>query len=236
MPKRRTQDVVQVVMTDHKIQRGPGGPELLAPLKERDPVLTGVRLLAGHEAPTGALGEVYRAAVVVRAVSAADATAYLEKKLGEAAVSEREPWLDLGQAQLQQRRFAEADRTFTALLARHPDDSLALEWLALARSGQGKLDEAIDLTRRALAGGSQRAEALYNLARLLTTKGNQAEAEAYLGAAVTARPNLFAGWYHLGEIRAAQGRLREAAEYYRRALEINPGFTRAAEALQAGPP
>ena len=32
MPKRRTQDVVRVVMTDHWIRRQPGGPELLAPL------------------------------------------------------------------------------------------------------------------------------------------------------------------------------------------------------------
>lgn len=225
MPKRRTQDVIQVVMTDHKIQRGPGGPELLAPLKERDPVLTGVRLLPGHEA--GRLGEVYRAAVVVRATSAADATAYLEKKLAEAAPSEYEPWLDLAQAQLRQQRFAEADGTLTALLARRPDDHLALEWLALARAGQGKLDEAIDLTRRALAQGSERVEGEYNLGRLLTAKGNTQEAQAHLGAAVAARPTLFAGWFHLGEIWAAEGRLREAADCYRRTLEIDPTFTNA---------
>ncbi|MGH9362739.1 MAG: cytochrome c3 family protein, partial [Thermoanaerobaculia bacterium] len=37
MPQRRTQDVVRVVMTDHRITRRAGGPELLAPLAERDP-------------------------------------------------------------------------------------------------------------------------------------------------------------------------------------------------------
>ena len=36
MPKRRTEDVVHVVMTDHKITRTPGGPALLAPRAEED--------------------------------------------------------------------------------------------------------------------------------------------------------------------------------------------------------
>jgi predicted CXXCH cytochrome family protein len=34
MPKRRTDDVVNVVMTDHYIQRRKPGRDLLAPLKE----------------------------------------------------------------------------------------------------------------------------------------------------------------------------------------------------------
>ncbi|HEY4588957.1 MAG TPA: hypothetical protein VII86_07005, partial [Thermoanaerobaculia bacterium] len=45
MPKRRPRDVVHVVMTDHRIRRQPGGPELVAPLAESDPVLTGVEVL-----------------------------------------------------------------------------------------------------------------------------------------------------------------------------------------------
>jgi predicted CXXCH cytochrome family protein len=233
MPRRRTQDVVQVVMTDHLIQRGPGGPELLAPRPERDPVLTGVRLLGGEGAPTGALAEVYRAAAVVRAGGGAEALSYLERKLAEARPAEPEPWLDLVQGQLQQQRFAEAERTLAALLERRSGDLLALEWLALARASQGRIAEAIELTRRALAQGSERIEGEYNLGRLLAARGLHAEAEAHLAKAVAKRPNLVAGWFHLGEVRAAQGRVAEAAASYRRALEIDPTFTRAAEALRA---
>ena len=80
MPRRRTQDVVQVVMTDHRIQRGPGGPALLAPLAERDPVLTELRILDG--VPTGALGEIYRAAAG-SAPRRARRARFLEKKLAE---------------------------------------------------------------------------------------------------------------------------------------------------------
>lgn len=226
MPRRRTQDVVQVLMTDHRIQRRPGGPELLAPLKERDPVLTELKILEG-----GPLAEIYRAAAVVRAAGSRDAARFLERKLAETRLAEPDPWLDLAQAQLQQRRFAEAEPTLAAFRERRPDDPLALEWLALARAGQGKLDEAIDLTRAALAKGSNRAEAAYNLGRLLAAKGAHEEAEAHLARAVALRPNLAAAWFHLGEVRRAQGRREEAEECYRRALAVDPGFTRAAEAL-----
>jgi tetratricopeptide (TPR) repeat protein len=192
--------------------------------------LTELRILEGG--PTGALAEIYRAAAVVRAVGSRDATRFLEKKLAEVRLPEPDPWLDLVQAQLQQRRFAEAEVTLAALRERRPDDLLLLEWLALARAGQGRLDEAIDLTRKALARGSGRAEGEYNLGRLLAAKGAHEEAAVHLARAVALRPNLAAGWFHLGEVRAAQGRMQAAVESYRRALEIDPTFTRAAEALR----
>ncbi|HKV13037.1 MAG TPA: tetratricopeptide repeat protein [Thermoanaerobaculia bacterium] len=223
MPKRRTQDVVHVVMTDHLIQRKPGGPELLAPLSETETVLTGLRLL-GPGAPEGGLGEVYRAAATVRAATTNEAVAYLEKKLVQVRPPEIEPWLDLAQGQLRRRRFAEAERALSPVLARSPDDPLALEWLALARTGQGKMDEAIEILRRVVAGPGK-ADAEYNLGRLLSARGRPAEAEEHLARAVAARPNLQVGWYHLGEVRAALGRQEEALLCWRRALEIDPTHT-----------
>jgi len=229
MPKRRTQDVVQVVMTDHRIQRGPGGPELLAPRNERDPALTGVKILAG--VPPGPLAEVYRASAAVRAGGGAEAVSYLERKLAEAKPAEPEPWFDLAQGQLRLRRYAEAEATLTALLQRRPDDSLTLEWLALAKAAQGQTEEAIKLTRRSLATGSNRVEAEYNLGRLLAAKGLNPEAEEHLRKAVRLRPNLAAGWFRLGEVQAAQGRKEEALQSYRRALAMDPNYAAARNGL-----
>jgi Flp pilus assembly protein TadD len=226
MPKRRTQDVVHVVMTDHWIRREPGGPELLAPLAESEPVLTGIRLLDSR-APQSALGEVYRAAAVVRSVATAEAVAYLEKMLMAARPSEIEPWLDLAQGQIRRRRFADAERSLREVLTRNPEHPQALEWLALARAGQGNADEAIAILRRVLAlpAGSERAEAEYNLGRLLTVRGRSAEGEEHLAKAVALRPNLVSAWYRLGEIRAASGRQDDALACWRRALEIDPAHT-----------
>jgi tetratricopeptide (TPR) repeat protein len=221
MSKRRTQDVVHVVMTDHLIRRRPGGPELLAPLAETEPVLTGIRLLDAS-APQGPLGEVYRSAAVARMATAAAAVDHLEKMLAAAQPPEPEPWLDLVQGQLKLRRFAEADRTASTLLERFPAQAQARDWLALARAGQGKTDEAIEILGQAGAG---RIDAEYNLGRLLAFRGRAQEAEEHLARAVAARPNLVAAWYNLGEVRASLGWTDNALGCWRHALEIDPTHT-----------
>ena len=224
MPKRRTQDVVHVVMTDHLIRRQPGGPELLAPLAEAEPVLTGVRLLDAA-APQGALGEAYRAAAVLRMTSSAAAADHLEKMLAAARPAEPEPWLDLAEGQLKLGRFADADRTLSGLIERFPDQSIAREWLALARAGQGKTDEAIEILGQTLVPGPTHVEAEYNLGRLLTLRGRPQEAMEHLGRAVTARPNLAPAWFRLGEIHASLGRVDDAIACWRHVLEIDPTYT-----------
>jgi Tfp pilus assembly protein PilF len=228
MPRRRTQDVVHVVMTDHKITRRPGGPELLAPLSERDPVLVGLDLLPG--APGGALGEVYRAAAVVRAVPQAEAVAYLEKKLQEAKPAEVEPWLDLAEAQLG-RRPAAAEKTLAEVLERAPGHPQALELLATARARQGRRDEAIAGLRELLARHPERLEAELSLGVLLFQGGYRDEAAARLERVVARRPVSVTGWYYLGEIRAAQDRPADAIACWRRTLEVDPTATRAYLAL-----
>lgn len=227
MSKRRPKDVVQVVMTDHLIRRRPGGPELLAPLAERDPVLTGLRVLGGEGAPAGDLAELYRAAAAVRAAGGDEAIAYLERMLARVRPAETEPYLDLVKGQLRKRRFAEAEATLRGILERRPESALAVEWLALARAGQGRTGEAVDLLRGVVGKSPGRPEAEYNLGRLLAFRGERQDAEIHLARAVAARPNLFAGWYHLGEVKATAGRLEEAAADYRRALEIEPRYTAA---------
>lgn len=225
MPKRRTQDVVHVVMTDHKITRSPGGPALLAPLTETEPVLTGVRLLPGG--PEGALGEVYRAAAVVRTAGGAEAVAYLEKKLAEARPATIEPDLDLAQGQLRLGRPDDAERTLVRALERSPGHPQALEWLALAQAGQGRLADAVAGLQKLLVAHPDRIEAEYNLGRLLATQGRNVEAETHLVRVVEKRPNLAAGWNSLGEVRAALGRPDEALVCWQRALEIDPTSARA---------
>lgn len=224
MAKRRTQDVVRVVMTDHLIRRRPGGPELLAPLTETEPVLTGIHLL-GPGAPEGALGEVYRAAAVVRASSTEEAVAYLEKMLAAARPEAIEPWLDLAQGQIRRRRFDDAEKTLATILVRRPEHPQALAWLGLAQTGQGRTDEAIGVFSRALAAGAEPAENEYNLGLLLAARGRTAEAETHLGRALTVRPNFAAAWYQLGGVRAAQDRQDAALACWRRALEIDPTHT-----------
>lgn len=234
MPKRRTQDVVHAVMTDHFIRRTPAGPELLAPLEERDPSIDGVEFLDPHQAPAGALGELYRLIPLVRASGGADADAVrrLEELLTDAKPPELEPYLDLASAQLRQRRYPQLERTATLILARTPGHPLALEWMGIARAAQrGDAEEAIRNLTEALKGDEDRPETEFNLGIFLAGRGRTEEAIVHYERALTARPNLAAAWIRLGGARRECGDLQGAIDAYRRALEIDPTLTRASVAL-----
>ena len=234
MAKRRTEDVVQVVMTDHLIRRRPGGEELLAPRAERDPQLLSVEFLWPARAPAGALGQVYLADTLVRAAAggaAGGAIDRLARALAAARPAEPDPYLDLARAWLSQRRYADAAAALEPVLARDGDDPQAREWLAVARAGQGKIDEAIALLSRLVATHPGRPEAEVNLGLLLAGRGRLAEAIEHYRAAIDARPVQVAAWYRLGDAQVAAGRPDAAVAAYRRALELDPRLGEAYVAL-----
>ena len=234
MPKRRTQDVVHVVMTDHFIRRTPGGPDLLEPLDEREPSIEGVSFLYPDRSPKGALGELYRVVAFVRANGGANADAVrrLEQLMSEVKPAEIEPYLDLAVGQLRHRRYAELEKTTKTILEHEPGHALAKKWLGIARAGQsGNTDEAIRLMTEALNESNDRPEDEFNLGVLLAGRGRMKEAIARYENALAARPNLVGAWIRLGEARRQCGDLTGAIDAFRRALEIEPKQARATAAL-----
>ncbi|MGE5232852.1 MAG: tetratricopeptide repeat protein [Acidobacteriota bacterium] len=234
MPKRRTQDVVHVVMTDHRIARLPPSGDLVAPLPEREPEIAAVELLApvreaSQEAPQGSLAEIYRAVATLRAIATPAATDHLAALLGTGG--EAEPRLDLGRAQVQLGRFAAAEQTLGALHGGPPLERAALRLLALAASGQGQTDRAIALLRRALREEPDDAETRYNLGRLLAARGHRGEAITELERAVAGRPNLAIAWSWLGRLQLAAGQRTAGESSLRSALAWDPSLTPAYAAL-----
>jgi Tfp pilus assembly protein PilF len=234
MPKRRTQDVVHAVMTDHFIRRTPAGLELLAPIDERDPSVDSVDFHDPQQAPTGALGELYRLIPLVRASSGADANAArrLETIIANTKPPELEPYLDLASAQLRQRRYAQLEKTAALVLERAPSHPLALEWMGIAHAAQtGNTEEAIRSLTEALKSDEDRPETEFNLGIFLSGRGRTEEAIVHYERALAARPNLAAAWIRLGTARRECGDLQGAIDAYRRALEIDPTQARASAAL-----
>ena len=138
MPRRRTQDVVRVVMTDHRIQRRPPPGDLLAPLAEHDPDISSVEFLDRDAAPAGALGEVYRAVTVLRVMPRnTAATEHLKNNI--AATTSPVPRFDLIAAQLQQHQFQAALETLATLDPRD-DERHAAARLARHRGGRHRQD------------------------------------------------------------------------------------------------
>lgn len=231
MPRRRTQDVVHVAMTDHRIQRRPEPAEArLAPLAETDPVLEDVFPLEPERAPDGREAELYRALAVVRMAGAAsppavDRLAALLPEVVPAGSPETiDAGLDLAPAQLALGRLDGAEATLARVLAAAPEHPRALELLGLLRSHQGRPDEALALFARAAAAETPRPEALYNLARALEGAGRPEEAEAALERTVALRPTFAYAWHRLGLLRERRGDAFGASVAARHALAIEPSL------------
>lgn len=219
MQKRRPQDVVHVVMTDHWIRRTPGGDELLRPLEEREPVITGV------EAPDA----LTRAIALVRATGGAHAAAAraLEQLMHAHEPAEIEPWLDLASAQLRQRWWEGLEATTQRILDLDATQELAIEWHAIARAAlTGDTAPAIRALRPL-----ERAEAMFNRGVFLAGREQWTEAIGEYGQSLALRPNNAAAWFRLGQARQECGDLHGAIEAFRRTLAIDPAHVAARKAM-----
>ena len=219
MPKRRPQDVVHTVMTDHYIRRMPGGPELLAAREEREPAITNV------DSPD----ELYNMVALVRVTGGANADSVrrLVQLLNARKPAELEPYVDLASGLLRQRKWKELDGTATYILARDPKQELALEWRAIARAALTRdTDEAIRVLSKL-----ERPEAVFNAGVFLAGRGRMKDAIPLYERALAARPNLAAAWLRLGEARRECGDVSGAIDAFRRTLEIEPTHAKAKEAI-----
>jgi len=89
----------------------------------------------------------------------------------------------------------------------------------------GRLDDAITETERALQLDPKLVMAHANLIILYGRAGNLKKAEEHYQAAVKLNPDQFADApYNYGLVLMKEGRLEEAGQAFRRALEINPSF------------
>lgn len=232
MPQRRTQDVVQVVMTDHRIQRHAApAAERLAPLAEIDHVVEKVDFLIPEQSPTGALGEIYKAVTLLRARTTPEVVERLASLLATARPDELAPYFDLAQGYLNLKRYREAERTLDFILARQPGHAWARQWLGIAYLGQGQAAKAEAEFQRALKEAPDLAEVRLNLGLLMIRQKRYEDAAGQLRQAVALRSNMAAAWFHLGQVEARLGRLDEAVADYRRALEIDPAHTLAYQGI-----
>ena len=230
MPRRRTDDVVLVAVTDHFIRRRPGKRNLKAARDERDPVIRSVELLPLVGAPQGADDKLYRAVAEVRANPTARTVDQLARLLRSSKPPELAPWLELARGQLKLGRLAKVEATAKLLLQQAPDLPLAHEWLGLSLAGQRRFDEAAAALRRSLELDPTRPESHFNLA-LLLLESQPAAAAAHLERAVEQRPVLVEGWYRLADAYLRLGRGDEALAAIHQALAVDPDHA-AANAAQ----
>ncbi len=220
MQRRRTQDVVSVVMTDHLIARV-ADPDALAELEET-PAPAGERAsfyMADRAPPPD--GDVYTAIA-----AAADGEPGAAEALASAVAAARpaavEPQCELGAALLAAGRPQEALQAFGEALALRPQLALSRANAGVALARMGMNEAAEEQLRLAIAAEPGVADHHYNLALVLARLGRPDEAAAHYEESLRLRPNYAEAWLNLGNLRARHGRMADAEAAFRRALSVEP--------------
>ncbi|MDQ2088846.1 tetratricopeptide repeat protein [Marimonas arenosa] len=233
MPERRTQDVIHVTMTDHRISRDPGDlAELTAPVAKIPAEVTAVRLL--REGVLSDDEKVIQQVLAIfshtgrRADYAADA---LARVLERSDWPHAGPWLELAKSRQVLEYYDKALAAADAALARDPANPDALGTRALALIKLGRLDQALAALDRTLEIAPDFAKHRFNRAVTLLLMGQQEAALAEARRIVARRDNHWAAWRMIGEIGAARGDDAAAIAAYLEALAIEPRAPRVRDKL-----
>jgi predicted CXXCH cytochrome family protein len=221
MPKRRSEDVVHAVMTDHLIQRRPS-PGLLAERQEQNTEYK------GEVVPYGDADELYTAIAQVAAKSNLDAGL---PRL-ESLVAARQPtragfYLELGDAYTNSTQLAKAVEPYRQALARRPGSALILRRMANAFRGAGQQQQALDTLLSATKSEPSSAEAVYDLGVLQSDLGRKPDAIASLRRAIELDPEFADVHNSLGAVLAETGQPSLAESEFRAALQIAPALAAA---------
>jgi TolB-like protein len=126
----------------------------------------------------------------------------------------------------------EAQRLFRRAIELDPGLAQAHAWLSYAMvlamiyfdadPEEGKLDEAIDIARKAIELDERDALAHFTCGRALLARKSYRDSLAELESAVELNPNLAVVYCGLGDSLAYEGRFAEAIPYFEKAIELSP--------------
>ncbi len=229
MGKRRTEDAVHVVMTDHFIQRFAPKSDLLAPIQEIIPAYQGEvaaydpRLLS--EMPEGNL--YYAVAQVAAGSNLKQGLPMLQRALEEQKPQHAGFYFALAAAQAKAGNDAEAIHWYDEALKR-PDHTPAMlreKAAALARLHQ--LPQALQVAGEAVDAAPNDALAYTALGNVQLQLGNVQQAQQALEHALSLDSEMADAQNLMGLCFTRLSKPEDAARSFRKALQIDPGLTEA---------
>jgi tetratricopeptide (TPR) repeat protein len=230
MPKRRTEDVIHAVMTDHLIQRHPPAGDLLADLGERHETDAtayhgGVIVYYPNPLTPERDRALYTAMAQVSGKSNLErGTVQLEAAIGQWRPERPEFYLELGDAWSNQDQFAKAIAPYERALALRPTSPLVMRRLARALRSSGQTARALEVLQQAGGLAPEDAQVWYDLGLLYSDVGKQADALRALQKAAELDPDLPEAENTLGAVWAEAGSADRAEAAFRAALRIRPAY------------
>ncbi|MFL6446688.1 MAG: tetratricopeptide repeat protein [Bryobacteraceae bacterium] len=228
MPKRRTEDVVHVVMTDHLIQRRPPGGDLVSELPERHP--TEEQEYHGEVVPyyPSDLTDVKQGALY-RAVAQVALKNNLAKGLPELAslIAQQKPreaefYFVLGSGWQASGEPAKAAAAFQQAIQLTPNSARGLLSLANVLRSTGQASHGTNLLSRVIQMEPSDASAWYQSALVDAGAGAPDKAIEKMKKAVALDPDLAGGFTTLSGMLLTAGQIGKAEEGLREALRIDP--------------
>ena len=222
MPKRRTEDVVHAVMTDHRIQRRLPGKNLEASLKEDHTPYQGEVVPYFANTVEGAAPDLYWGIAQVKQHSNLKALPAFQSAVETQQPSFAEPWVELALAQMESGELQTAKRGFSRALSIDP--SLVLARYNLGRACQllGQMDEAAAHYLKVLEIDREHAEAHNNLGLVLESRGETSSAQEHFRRALQRNPLFVDAYNNLGSALAEAKNWDEAIAKVEQALRIEP--------------
>ncbi|MBN1675284.1 MAG: tetratricopeptide repeat protein [Kiritimatiellae bacterium] len=123
--------------------------------------------------------------------------------------------------------WRDAKTLFSHTLTVYPRNAMAHNNLAIALTGEGRLEEAVRHYRAALAEIPDYADAHYNLANVLGDLGRVEAAIHHYSRNIAIRPYDAEGHNNLGVTYSSLGRYDEAIQHYRAAVRARPSMVEA---------
>ncbi len=221
MQKRRTQDVVHVAMTDHRIRRQPLPGDLLAAFAE----------IGSLAPPPGAAypyypattGNLEGAVAQVRAGANPGLTVpALEKALAAAPARRPEPWFELAEAERSAKKLTAAAQSYRSALQRDPNYFPALLGLSTLLEDEGRDAESVPYLQRASKAAPADARPWAVLGKAHEALGRKAEAKTDFTKAAQLDPDNPDGQNGLGILLAEEQDIPDAEACFREAVRIQP--------------
>ncbi|MFN7925434.1 MAG: tetratricopeptide repeat protein [Bryobacteraceae bacterium] len=221
MPRRRTEDVVQVVMVDHKIVRRPQAGDLTAPRSEDRGAPYRGRVAAYYplapDAFHAALAQVRTGTNLPEGVPALEAAVKASRDCADC-------WYELADAYGRAKRGPEAIQAAEQALHIDAGHLPAMKSLGSALSASGELARGAELLERALATSPVDPRLLHDLGENLVRQGRLPGAIARFRQALTADPDSPEIHFALGSALHSSGNAAEAEREFLEAIRAQPDF------------
>lgn len=235
MPKRRTDDAVHVVMTDHYIQRIKPDRDLTAPHTESDTKSTnagGINLYYPPKLPADSTSELYIALAKAKQEGASpQSISDFKNAVVKDAPKEAEFYYELANALYRSQQYVDAAHWYKEALQRRPFYPQASKELAVSLTLENRKAEAKVVLQQAIAKSPRDAQLLADLGDLDLHTGNLDEAQRMQLHALQINPALPEAENSLGLIAIEKKSSAEAEKWLRAAIRDNPSLVEAHDNL-----